>query len=516
MAELNRQPQPRANLPARLGAIFLVIVYAVVMVSTNARFTLIDDESNIIANSGHPALETLRLYLAGAGMHDLHPPTTDILLHFWLAATHDSFFALRIFANIFFIAAVLLIARCAGKLAGPRAWWAALILGFVWPFAFQYGRITGWYCYSMFLIAWVTSSYLQVLDDRGYGSWILLGIASLLLVLSNYFGLIVLILLLADFLLFHRDLARRRIWPLLAVMAIVVAAFAPLLSIVFQDVSAWATPLAARMDWKNEFAMAAYPAFSIFASAAIAPWFLPLSVPVALAVLALFVCIWFSPGRRWLVYYVLSMVALDLFGHMSIKRVLFLLPWLFMAMALAAASSASRFPRLAFGALAVIVVCGWVGIISGKHYATTNLYEPWDKVAAVVAPDARHGATIVSGNPAFLLYLNYQLDLQSDTATASGAYLGDDVYRAHGYTILLPDAVEQPQALHGKVVLANGSGYIGEVDDQNAINSALAARCQALGAYRAAPDPAAIWKQRFAKDVPLLAYRTEVFWYDCP
>ena len=57
------------------------------------------------------------------------------------------------------------------------------------------------------------------------------------------------------------------------------------------------------MDWKNEFAMAAYPAFSIFASAAVAPWFLPLSVPVALAVLALFVCIWFSPGRRWLVYY---------------------------------------------------------------------------------------------------------------------------------------------------------------------------------------------------------------------
>ena len=39
----------------------------------------------------------------------------------------------------------------------------------------------------------------------------------------------------------------------------------------------------------------------------------------------------------------------------------------------------------------VMLACGWMGIASGRHYATTNLYEPWAKVAKVVAGDARSG-----------------------------------------------------------------------------------------------------------------------------
>jgi hypothetical protein len=37
-----------------------------------------------------------------------------------------------------------------------------------------------------------------------------------------------------------------------------------------------------------------------------------------------------------------------------------------------------------------------------------------------------------------------------------------------------------------------------------------------LGEYRAAPDPAALWKARFTKDTPIFAYRANVIWYDCP
>ena len=202
-----------------------------------------------------------------------------------------------------------------------------------------------------------------------------------------------------------------------------------------------------------------YPSFAIFGSAAIAPWFLPLSLPVFLSVLALFAAIWFSRGRRWLVYFVLSMAMLDITGNINIKRVPFMLPWLFLAMGTALSSRASRYPRLALSAITVIVVAGWIGIVNGKHYATANLYEPWGKVAEVVAQDARRGATIVSANPPFFLYLDYQLGLESDTKAADAAYLGEDLYRSHGYTILQPDDWQTwAPKLRGKVVMVNGSG----------------------------------------------------------
>jgi hypothetical protein len=231
----------------------------------------------------------------------------------------------------------------------------------------------------------------------------------------------------------------------------------------------------------------------------------------------LLVAIWFSSGRRWLIYFILAMVLLALSGQMSVKRVLFLLPWLFLAIGISVTSRTSRYSKLSAVAIAVLVITGWIGIVSGNHYATANLYEPWGKVAEVVAHDARRGATIISVNPPFFLYLDYQLGLESDTKAAETAYLGEAIYRSHGYAILQPDDWQTwAGKLHGKVVLANGSGFSEQVEEQNALNDALHLRCKVLGDYRAAADPAALWKARFAKDAPILAYRTDVIWYDCP
>jgi len=186
-------------------------------------------------------------------------------------------------------------------------------------------------------------------------------------------------------------------------------------------------------------------------------------------------------------------------------------------MGTAVSSRASRYPRLTLSAITVIVVSGWIGIVSGKHYATANLYEPWGKVAEVVAQDARRGAAIVSVNPPFFLYLDYQLGLESETEAADAAYLGEDLYRSHGYTILQPDYWQTwAGKLRGKVVLVNGSGVLGQVEEQNALNDALRLRCKVQGEYHAAPDPAALWKAQFVKDAPIFVYRTSVIWYECP
>ncbi len=517
MADDKLRDQRQVRLRPWMGTLAIFVVYAVVMICTNTHFTILDDEADSIAIAGRPVVPALLPFFTGVGFHELHPPAAEILWHFWLVATHYSFFLLRVLANILYIAALLLTAKSAEKIAGKSAYWATLLLGVLWPFAFQYGRIAGWYCLSIFLLSWVTWEYLSIIEEQGAQAWVLFGLASVLLVWSNYFGFAFLFLLLVDLLVFHREFARRHVRSLCVVMAVIALAFLPLLRIALQDVSTYVAPVASRTDWKNEIAVAGYPSFAIFGSAAVAPWFLPLSLPIFLSIPVLFVAMWHSRGRRWLVYFVVSMGLLYVSGNLNIKRVPFMLPWLFLAMAAAVSTRNARFPRVAFCALAVIVVSGWVGIASGEHYAASNLYEPWGKVAEVVAHDARQGATVVSANPPFFLCLDYELGLQSDTENADSSYLPMDLYRSHGYDIRQPDDWQTwAGTLHGEVVMVNGSGVMEQVEEQSALNDALRLRCSKLGEYNAAPDPAAMWKARFVKGAPMLAYRANVIWYNCP
>ena len=500
---------------SRLATLAIVVVYAIAMVCTNTHFTILDDESTIITVANHPILPTLKLFLLGSGQHE-HPPFSDILLHLWLLATNYSFFSLRIFANIFFIAAVLFIAYSAAKLAGVRAYWTTLVMGLVWPFAFQYGRITGWYCVAMFLVSLLTWIYLKLLEDKGYGPWACFVFVSILLLWCNYFGVAILLLLLLDFILFHRALAIKNIKLLLLSAVFIALSFMPLIVIVLKNVSDHALGIAFTLGWKSAIADIGYPVFSIFGSVAVAPWFLPMSIPIFVATIVLFVSIWFSPGRRWFVYYILSMILLFLSGHLDVKQVLFLFPWLFLAIGLAACAEKSSYPKQASGAIIVLVVTGWIGILSGNHYATTNLYEPWSGVAQVVAGDARRGATVISENQPFLFYLNYQLGIEADSQSAPWPYLGQSLYQSHGYRILQPDDWQQmAESLRGKVVVVNGSGIMDQVQWTIALDARLSQRCKVLGEYKASPDPSLLLKREFAKDIPTLTYRVDVTWFDC-
>jgi hypothetical protein len=293
-------------------------------------------------------------------------------LHLWLLATNYSFLSLRIFANIFYIAAMLFTAFSAMKLAGTKAYWITLVVGFVWPFSFQYGRIAGWYCVTMFLISSLTWTYLKLLDDKGYKLWACFAFISILLIWCNYFCAVFVLLLLLDFILFHRALAIKNIKPLLLSGAVIVLSFMPLIKSVLAA-SQLTEHIASTVWWKSAIATVGYPVFSVFGSVAVAPWFLPMSIPIFVATIVLFVSIWFSSGRRWLVYYILPMIMLFIAQQLLIQRVLFGISWLFIAMGLAACAKTSRYPKLAMIAISALVVTGWVGIISGNHYATTLL-----------------------------------------------------------------------------------------------------------------------------------------------
>jgi hypothetical protein len=512
---------PRATglkkpLPPWLGTLVIVAIDVALMASTNTRFTMLDDESNSIAIAGRPVAHALRPFLFRDGYRELHPPETEIIWHLWLVATYYSFALLRLPANLLFIGAVFFTAKSAEKLAGRNAYWASLLVGFAWPFAFQYGRIAGWYTLSTFLLSVVTWIYLQIVEDRAGWWWGPFAAACMIFVWSNYFGFVFLTLLVADLAIFHRAVAMKRLRPLAITMMVVGASFLPLLRVAFADVGEYLGSSGSGFNLRHEIAAVGYPAFAIFGSAAVAPWFLPLSFPILVATAVLAFTIVRGAARRWLIYVACAMLAMELARVYDIKRVLIFLPWIFLAIGLTVARSNTRNPWLARSAVLVMIMAGWIGILSGNHYATTNLHEPWGKVAVVVAADARHGATIVSENPPFFLYLDYQLGLQSIMQSANGSDLGEDFYRAQGYTILDPNETgKHANSLRGKIVLVNGSGVLEDVESMNALKDALGRRCSTLGEYRAAPDPAFAWKQRFAKDVPALAYRTDVTWFDC-
>jgi Dolichyl-phosphate-mannose-protein mannosyltransferase len=510
------------SLRPRLVTLAVVAAYAIVIVSTNHLFTILDDESTIIVYAGNQPLTILHNFLSGSPANQ-HPPLSEVILHFWLAATNYSFFMLRVFANFFYIAGILVTAVCARRLAGKGAYWATLLVGFLWPFAFQYGRITGWYCFCLFLLAWLTWAYLRILDDQNHRSWISFGIAAILMVWSNYFGVVLLLLFLADLAIFHPKLAAKHFRSLFLIVAAVAISFWPLvkIAIALAGLPNHTVSIASIVGLKSAIASFGFPFFSVFGSVAVAPWYLPLSIPILVGTVFLLWSTWFSLGRRWLIYLVLSMVLLELCGQLNIKRVLFLLPWLFLAIGISVASRASRYPRLATAAIAVLIVTGWIGIVSGRHYSTTNLYEPWNKVSRFASVDARRGATIVSENFPFFLYLDYQLGLESNAEAVersyvSEPYLGEDLYRSRGFSILQPyDWPSLAEKLRGEVVLVNGSGPMEQVADENALNDALRLRCTVLGEYHAAPDPAAFWKARYVQNAPILAFRTNVIWYDC-
>lgn len=484
------------------------------MLVSNTRYSIIDDEALTTSIAEHPVISTIRSVLT-ASYPDEHPPFSDILLHGWLLLTHSSFFALRIFANLFYIASTVVLGLAARRISGSRAYWAVLLLAFLWPFAYHYGRIAGWYTVAIFLLSALTLAYTAILADRNGRQWFIFGTISVLLIWTNYFSVVLLLLFCADLLIFHRSIARRHISAIAFTTVAVILSFLPLLNEVF-SLSAEHVKSYGASPLRNALALAGYPIYAIFASVAIAPWYLPLSIPVAIGSVALVISVFFSPGRRWMIYFSIALVLLILTQLLTVKRITFLLPWFFLAIGLAVAQPNRRNSLVAGSAAALIIGCGFAAIASGHHYATSNLLEPWQQVARIVADDARNGATVISVNPPFFFNLDDQLGVLSDLQVSDGPYVGADVYRRRGYTIL--DAgfpLDQANTLRGKVVIVLGSGTFDDVTALNLLNDALSARCRVLGRFNSTPDPALAWKQRYTRGVPILAYRVRVIWYDC-
>src|SRR5579863_4453185 len=494
--------------------VLMLAAYLAVMFATNGVFTILDDESGIVNSAAHPVLPTIKIFIFGPGQHE-HPPFSDILLHAWLLVTGFSFRWLRVFANLFYAASILLIALSAREIGGSRSFWMTFVLGLVWPFAFQYGRITGWYCVFLFFVSLGTWIYLGLVRNRNnHADWLAFAITALLAVWTNYFAVVVLLILFVDLLLFHRRFAKQNAVQLAACGIAVAIGFLPLIPIALLSVPSRPEPVQIR----NLVAVVGYPIFALFGSAAVAPWYWPFSLPIALCAILIVVAVWFSPGRRWLRYSFVLAIFLTLTGHMNIKYVLFLLGWLFLAFGLAASSSCVRVSRCAVTGLVVLVILGWAGIFSGRHYATTNLLEPWRQVASTVANDMRlNNAAVVSDNEPFFFYLNYDLGLQASSERASDVSFSPQVYAARGYKVFAVNKSSLPSdLLRGNVILVTGSGSIPDIEAMSNLNIRAQQQCRVTQTFKAAPDPAIGFKRASNPSADALSYRVNMIGYQCP
>ena len=490
----------------------LLALYAAFMISTNHRLTMLDDESTIIVTAHAPTLQRLALFVHGDGQH-LHPPLTDILLHEWLQLTNYSFAWLRVSAILLYIAGLVMLAKAGEILGNTRTFWAVLLAGVLWPFGYFYARITGWYCFSFLLMACATYVYLKLLHRSTPLRWTGFATIAILLVWSNYFGLFILTILLADLLLFSRRYARQHAIAIMVTLAAILVSFLPLIhSLTTSTGNAQAVP---SLPWITDLLQLGYMLFALLASVAVAPWFFLWSVPALLAAACVYLFLLIQPAsRKYALYFLLLILALQGTHTLDLKRLLFVSPWLILAIALSCTTGLRHWKQASVSALAFVFSIGWIGIISGKHPATTNFYEPWQSVATRAFKEAQQGDAIVSDSGVFFFYLDQLAGL--DRVSSNNVYLGRSAYESRGLHVFedgFPAGTAPTQ--FSRVIAVRSMAMAYSWETMNHTVETLKQSCRLLHSERMVPDPAAEYRRVLVPYMPAQPTRVAVDTFEC-
>ena len=158
----------KGNTPVAGGAIPRALLDAaplvalgVLLFTSDARFTFLDDEATILSSAAQP----LRAVIAGAFRSSPgappHPPLYDLLLHVWLTLTGGAPTLLRVPSFLFFLAGVWLLSRAALRIGGQLSGTSMIWLTALWPYGFHYARLATGYSFAFCLIAALTWAYLR-------------------------------------------------------------------------------------------------------------------------------------------------------------------------------------------------------------------------------------------------------------------------------------------------------------------------------------------------------------------
>jgi Dolichyl-phosphate-mannose-protein mannosyltransferase len=383
----------------RWWAALPLLLLAILLAATNEHFDILDDEVLILNTAAAPFAETLHTFASGVGQHE-HPPLSDLLLHAWWRMVPGSPFWLRLPFIVCYVGAFWILVLLVQRLAGPRAAVALAWLTLCSPYGFHFGRQLGWYNVTLLLVAGLTYCYARWLEGRA-PAWaaatLLLAVA---LLYTNYFGWVLIGLLLLDSALFQRT-GRWRAWlEALGALLLLAVAFGPLWPAFYH--------LHQRPLVKVEGSKLAAYIFDMYAllvSESFAPWFFAVGVPVALLCVACYVLTLLLTRGLPRRLYVLALI-----GSISTKRLPFLTGWLFLAMAVAITQSARpRLRRALIACVAVVFAVGWFGTFHRGYYASTHFVDDWKSAVAVAMREHAAGGVLLYDQRVGSYYLNRTL-----------------------------------------------------------------------------------------------------------
>ncbi|HXQ96898.1 MAG TPA: glycosyltransferase family 39 protein [Candidatus Limnocylindrales bacterium] len=501
MHQTFRRRTPEFLLLAALGVMLFI---------TNRWITIFYDEVFIIRAATEPVSQILHKFWVGEGIHE-HPPLFDVLFHFWLRLTGASFVALRLPGIAFYLFGLWMLSRTAVELGGTRSARAVLWIGALWPYGYHYGRMAAWYSFCFAIVAWLTYSYIRLVQKPSVGRWCATFFLAAALVYTNYFGWAMLACLAIDFAIRERANWRRAAVILITSGSLLALAYLPLWRSFFHELG---FGIASDNSPATTVLLGGFEIYNLFVSESVAPWFLALGIPACLCIaaclLVTFKCS-SPPARRFLIYGAALLVLMTLAGIINAKRLLPIAAWLLLPIGLTLESLRPGRDRIILSTSIVgILLIGWYGIFNRTHYSAPRFIEPWQQVGADAANHSRAGALIIGNNPSFFFYLIYALVPSESPGrwqmlqnlSAPGAFDAQD-WMGRG------------QPLRSEVFLVRGApGPLEEGAPWDA-EQWLDKRCRLIEFHQMAPDPASTLKAKFMPESEQLPWRIRVRQYSC-
>ncbi len=497
----------------RLAGLLVLLLLGALMLATDPWFSVIDDEVAMLA-SVQGSMGTLIDKSLGGERPHAHPPLHDLLVKVWLRVSGAPPDLLRLPAVALYLAGLWFCARAAERLAGAAGWWTGLLAGFFWPHGFHLGRLQGWYVLSFFFAAWLTFEFLSSLDEPGRGAWVRMFLAGCGLIYTNYFGWAMIGLLAV--LYFWETRQDRRYWRAAAATLLAwFVVFSPMLPPLLLQLG---TEHFIQGGWSGRLAYGAYNAYALLAGESVAPWFLPLGVPMAAALALVYALSWLeSPSRgRFLFLGAFVLVGvMTVLGIVATKRILTEGPWMLVPLAAAMAGPPGHWRRSFLQASwAAVILCAVTGGFLRDYYAAPRWVEPWREIAQREVAEIQNGTLLIASHPALSYYLTYELRLPANPGT----------WRFAG---LVPIDIPHPQffepqewqkagrPLRPRIQFIRSASREEVKPYAREAEAWLRRSCELRDTERHVPDAGFAWKQHLFPGSGQLAWRVEILDFSC-
>ena len=356
-------------------------------------------------------------------LDDVHPPLHFLILNAWTNLGGTSEVSARSLSVVFAALTIVLTYVCARRvLPEETALFAALLVA-ISPYMVLYGRLARYYSLVAFLYLLSVIFLVRACRRRSLGAWTAYAAATVLLLYTNYIGL----LAIPGCLLYAAWRGRRCLARYLLALACIFLAFLPLVPWMVsqsQRFGAAARPEGAVKVVLDIAAKGAYSLYALCLGETVLFWDAVVVIP-AIAMMAFLLVYGLGrtsssgeEGRRiWLSFcavpllciaFISSLPFVGVFSARSVAlfpaRVVMLAPLAYMV----AANGLCRLPRgrrlCLSAAVAAIFLYSLVNLYSGSGYLNEKYVSPWRDVAQFVETGAGETAFVASREAAFWYY----------------------------------------------------------------------------------------------------------------